>query len=46
MDELSLWKSALSLDDIKAIMENGLEEFLAVSPAGSLTTTWGGLKAF
>jgi hypothetical protein len=46
MDELSLWKRALPLEDIKAIMENGLEEFLAVSPAGSLTTTWGGLKAF
>ena len=46
MDELSMWKSALPLEDIKAIMENGLEEFLAVSPAGSLTTTWGGLKAF
>jgi hypothetical protein len=46
MDELSMWKRALPLEDIKAIMENGLEEFVAVSPAGSLTTTWGGLKVF
>ncbi len=46
MDELSLWKRALPLEDIQAIMEKGLEEFVAVSPAGSLTTTWGGLKAF
>jgi hypothetical protein len=46
MDELSLWKRALTLDEIKILMEDGMKALLAVSPAGSLTTTWGGLKAF
>jgi|GEM_PF-493300 len=46
MDELSLWKRALTQDEIKILMEEGMKAFMAVSPAGSLTTTWGGLKAF
>jgi hypothetical protein len=44
MDELLLWKKALGQEDIKKIMEMGGETFLAVSPAGSLSTTWGKLK--
>jgi hypothetical protein len=44
MDELSLWKRALTQDEIKTIMEKGLEFLLPVSPAGSLTTTWGSIK--
>lgn len=46
MDELSLWKRALTQEEIKILMEDGMKVLLAVSPAGSLTTTWGGLKAF
>lgn len=46
MDELCLWKRALTQDEIKIIMQDGLEKFLAVSPAGNLITTWGRLKNF
>jgi hypothetical protein len=46
MDEFSLWKRALTLEEITIIMEQGMKAFLAVSPAGNLITTWGGLKAF
>ena len=46
MDELFLWKKALELDEIKKLMSIGGEKYLAVSPAGSLSTTWGKLKAF
>ncbi len=46
MDEFSLWKRALTEEEIKILMEEGMKVFLAVSPAGSLTTTWGALKAF
>jgi hypothetical protein len=46
MDELSLWKRALAQEEIKIIMEDGLEAFIAVSPAGNLVTTWAKLKAF
>ncbi|MBD3184799.1 hypothetical protein GF312_21130 [Candidatus Poribacteria bacterium] len=46
MDEISLWKRALTLDEITAIMNNGLEDFMAVNPAESLSTTWGKIKSF
>jgi hypothetical protein len=46
MDELSLWKKALTQDEIKILMEEGMKALLAVSPEGRLATTWGGLKAF
>lgn len=45
MDELIMWKKALTKDEIKAIMEKGYEAFLAVSPRESISTTWGQLKS-
>jgi hypothetical protein len=49
MDDLCLWKRALTQEEIEIVMEKGPEVLIegeAVSPAGNLTTTWGGLKAF
>jgi len=45
MDELIMWKKALTKDEIKVIMEKGLEATMAVSPVGSISTTWGQLKS-
>ena len=47
LDEVALFKTVLSEDDIKRIMNEGLERVLgitAVSSAGELTATWGALK--
>jgi len=47
MDDLSLWKKALTQDEVKLLMEGGPEAILegeAVSPVGNITTTWGKLK--
>ena len=44
MDELSLWKRALTQDEIKALMNDGMKVLLPVSAAGNLTTTWGSIK--
>jgi hypothetical protein len=46
MDDLCMWKRALTEEEINILMENSMIGLLAVSPAGSLTTTWGGLKRF
>ena len=43
IDEVALFKTALSEDDIRAVM-NGLGRFTAVSPSGSLITTWGEIR--
>jgi len=40
-----MWKKALTKDEIKVIMEKGLEATMAVSPVGSISTTWGQLKS-
>ena len=43
IDELGLFNTGLSEDEVKDIMTHGLEEasgLAAVSPAGSATTTW------
>ena len=45
MDEAVLFNVALSQDDIKDLVETGLGSLLAVSPAGKLAMTWGGIKA-
>lgn len=45
MDEAVLFNVALSLDDIRTLMDKGLGSILAVSPAGKLTATWAGVKA-
>lgn len=44
LDEVAIFNTALDVDDINDIMTQGLEEALAVSPLGRLTTTWGGIK--
>lgn len=47
MDEIAIFDEALPEKDIQAIMNNGLQSaILAVSPTGSLTTTWGRVKEF
>ena len=47
LDEVALFNVGLEQDDIKTIMEDGLERatgLLAVEPESKLTTTWGKLK--
>ena len=44
LDEIAVFNDTLSVDDISAIMNGGLESVLAVSSAGKLTTTWAGVK--
>ena len=47
LDEVALFNVPLSQEDIKTIMEKGLESatgFLAVDPESKLATTWGKLK--
>jgi hypothetical protein len=44
VDEVGLFNRALSEEDVKSIMENGLKTATAVSLAGKLTTTWGSIK--
>ena len=49
LDEVALFSVPLEQDDIKEIMEEGLEGatgLLAVEPKNKLTTTWGKLKSF
>lgn len=46
IDEIALFNTALTADDIKTIMENGIGvAILAVSPAGRLIDTWGHIKS-
>lgn len=48
IDEVALFDVPLSQNDIKAIMNDGLERttgFLAVEPENKLTTIWGKLKS-
>ena len=44
LDEFRFWKRPLSLNEIKKNMKMGKDAFLAVNPAHSLATTWGGIK--
>ncbi|MDE0484010.1 MAG: LamG domain-containing protein [Candidatus Poribacteria bacterium] len=47
LDEVALFDVPLSQEDIKTVMEEGLERatgFLAVEPESKLTTIWGKLK--
>jgi len=44
LDEIAIFNTALSEDDLITVMEKGLEKALAVSPVGRLTTTWGSIK--
>lgn len=48
LDDIALFNIALSEDDIKSIVSDGLGKVLglaAVSPAGKLATTWASIKA-
>lgn len=48
IDEAAIFKGVIDLDDIKAIMNDGLEEAInpaAVSPAESSVTTWAEVKS-
>lgn len=45
VDELRLWKVALSQDELKANINKGSKLFTAVSALGKLTATWGAIKA-
>ena len=47
IDEVGLFSKALSADDIKSIIDNGLDKALgltAVSPASKLNATWASIK--
>ena len=44
IDDVGLFNVALSEDEMKTIMDNGLEEAAAVDAVGKITTTWGKIK--
>ncbi|MGQ9607953.1 MAG: LamG domain-containing protein [bacterium] len=45
IDEVGIFNQALSEEDIKSIMQNGLERgALSVKPIGKLATVWGNIK--
>jgi len=44
IDEVAIFNAILTADDIKGIMENGLDGVIAVSAAGKLATTWAEIK--
>jgi hypothetical protein len=44
VDEVGLFNRALSEEDVRSIMENGLRTATAVSLAAKLATTWGSIK--
>ena len=48
VDEVGLFASVLSQDDIKSIMENGIEKpaLASVSPVSKLSIAWGKIKLF
>ena len=44
IDDVALFNVALEEEDIKFLMENGLETAAAVEPVNKLATTWGRIK--
>ena len=44
VDELAVFNRELDADDIKKLMDEGPEPFVAVGYAGKLTNMWGGIK--
>ncbi len=42
MDEVAVYKRVLSAEEVKSDMEKGVT--FAVSPTGSLATTWGNIR--
>ncbi len=45
IDEVAVYNRALSEDELRKLMEEGLKGILAVRQSGKLTTTWGHVKA-
>ena len=43
--DVAVFNVALSIEDIKELMDKGLSLLLPVEPAGKLTTTWGSIKS-
>ena len=44
LDEVAIFNTALTEDDLNTIMTTGLEKALSVSATDKLTTTWGNIK--
>ena len=44
LDDMAVFKRALSADEVTDIMDNGLESMMAVRPNDKLATTWGKIK--
>ena len=44
IDEVAIFDAALSEEEIRELMENGLKAGLGVNPSGKLPITWGRLK--
>jgi hypothetical protein len=45
VDDVAIFNSALSDDDIETIMNDGLEAAADIEPSGKLTTIWGEIKS-
>ena len=45
-DEVAIFNVDLTEDQIKAIMDNGLQAALGVDPHGKLATSWGMIKQY
>ena len=44
LDEVAIFNVGLSKDELKSIMNKGLEDALAIDLSGTLTTTWASIK--
>ncbi len=45
IDEFAIFTEPLTESEIQSIMDGGIEGFIAVEPAGKLTTRWGSLRS-
>ncbi|MBC8229771.1 LamG domain-containing protein [bacterium] len=45
IDDVAIFNRALTEDEIKRLMEEGVKAFAAVAFSGKLTTTWASIKA-
>ena len=43
--DVAVFNAAISVDDIKDLMDNGIETLLPVEPTGKIATTWGSIKS-
>ena len=44
IDDVAIFNVALEEEDMKALMENGVETAAAVEPVNKLTTAWDGIE--